>query len=223
MNANSYNLEIEVERSQVEEAILSVFHTILFHRSTGKFDYKDDKTFAVGAIGMEDVDCDFIDFTYVRAASKKLDTTLKMHIERFRDQLQENSKNGVAVGTITLEFYQKRQGKWPFAEDCVPWEIWNLEITERVLNSEHEKNLIKEKTSLKLVDKLMSIVEAVGKHEFVPKQPEMTKLALVYDTTFPDVQPYLFKMYHNFGSTFSQGTKNSVGVTVRRLFNEMNI
>ena len=33
MNANSLNLEIDVERTQVEEAILSIFHTILFHRS----------------------------------------------------------------------------------------------------------------------------------------------------------------------------------------------
>lgn len=54
-----------VEGRQVDEAVLSLFHTLLFHRSTGKFHYKNDNTYAVGTIGFQDVDCDFIDFTYV--------------------------------------------------------------------------------------------------------------------------------------------------------------
>lgn len=49
----------------MDEAVLSLFHTLLFHRSTGKFHYKNDNTYAVGTIGFQDVDCDFIDFTYV--------------------------------------------------------------------------------------------------------------------------------------------------------------
>lgn len=49
----------------MDEAVLSLFHTLLFHRSTGKFHYKNDDTYAVGTIGFQDVDCDFIDFTYV--------------------------------------------------------------------------------------------------------------------------------------------------------------
>lgn len=55
----------DVEGRQVDEAVLSLFHTLLFHRSTGKFHYKNNDTYAVGTIGFQDVDCDFIDFTYV--------------------------------------------------------------------------------------------------------------------------------------------------------------
>jgi hypothetical protein len=32
----------------------------------GKFKYKQEGSYSVGTVGYEDVDCDFIDFTYVR-------------------------------------------------------------------------------------------------------------------------------------------------------------
>jgi len=55
-----------VEGRQVDEAVASIFHTVLFHRSLGKFKYKQEGSYSVGTVGYEDVDCDFIDFTYVR-------------------------------------------------------------------------------------------------------------------------------------------------------------
>jgi hypothetical protein len=55
-----------VEGRQVDEAVASIFHTVLFHRSLGKFRYKQEGSYSVGTVGYEDVDCDFIDFTYVR-------------------------------------------------------------------------------------------------------------------------------------------------------------
>ena len=64
-----------MEGKQVDEAVLSLFHTLLFHRSTGKFHYKNDNTYAVGTIGFQDVDCDFIDFTYVSYRQKILSTS----------------------------------------------------------------------------------------------------------------------------------------------------
>ena len=54
-----------VEGRQVDEAVASIFHTVLFHRSLGKFCYKEHDSYSVGTVGYEDVDCDFIDFTYV--------------------------------------------------------------------------------------------------------------------------------------------------------------
>ena len=38
----------------------SIFHTVLFHRSFGKFTYQDDSSYIIGTIGYEDVDCDYI-------------------------------------------------------------------------------------------------------------------------------------------------------------------
>lgn len=49
----------------MDEAVASIFHTVLFHRTLGKFRYKEEGNYSVGTIGYSDVDCDFIDFTYV--------------------------------------------------------------------------------------------------------------------------------------------------------------
>ena len=35
------------------------------HRTIGKFTYNDESHYAVGVVGLEDVDCDTIDLTYV--------------------------------------------------------------------------------------------------------------------------------------------------------------
>ena len=31
-------------------------------------------------------------------------------------------------GQISLEFYQKKKAKWPFATECMPWEVWTLRM-----------------------------------------------------------------------------------------------
>lgn len=59
------NLFQTLEGRQVEEAVSSLFHTLLFHRTLGKFHYKQEGNYCVGTVGYEDVDCDFIDLTYV--------------------------------------------------------------------------------------------------------------------------------------------------------------
>jgi len=64
MNARSQVFEIAVEARQVEEAVASIFHTVLFHRSFGKFTYQDDSSYIIGTIGYEDVDCDYIGGKY---------------------------------------------------------------------------------------------------------------------------------------------------------------
>ena len=52
----------------------ALFHTLLYHRSVGKFHYARPQgrgsTYSVGVIGAVDVDCDFVDSTYVRADSQ---------------------------------------------------------------------------------------------------------------------------------------------------------
>lgn len=66
----SFNYFLQtVEGHQVDEAVASIFHTVLFHRTLGKFRYKEEGNYSVGTIGYSDVDCDFIDFTYVSIQS----------------------------------------------------------------------------------------------------------------------------------------------------------
>ena len=60
MNARSHVFEIAVEARQVEEAISSIIHTVLFHRSFGKISYQNDRDYSEKTIGYEDVDCDYI-------------------------------------------------------------------------------------------------------------------------------------------------------------------
>ena len=60
MNARSHVFEIAVEARQVEEAISSIIHTVLFHRSFGKITYQNDRDYSEKTIGYEDVDCDYI-------------------------------------------------------------------------------------------------------------------------------------------------------------------
>ena len=89
--------ELAVEGWQAEEAILAIFHPVLFHRTTGKFTYQvstrsqyeqfennimgklisnqcflqRESSYSVGTVGYEDVDCDCIDHTYVRLGRKE--------------------------------------------------------------------------------------------------------------------------------------------------------
>lgn len=84
MNCRSEVLEVTVETRQVEEATLAVLHTILLHRSTGKFHYKKEGTYSIGTVGTIDIDCDFIDFTFVRVSSEELDRVLRKAVTEFK-------------------------------------------------------------------------------------------------------------------------------------------
>lgn len=84
MNCRSEILEVTVETRQVEEATLAVLHTILLHRSTGKFHYKKEGTYSIGTVGTLDIDCDFIDFTFVRVSSEELDRVLRKAVSEFK-------------------------------------------------------------------------------------------------------------------------------------------
>ena len=55
---------------------------MLFHRSFGKFTYKDESQYFIGTVGYEDVDCDYIDHTYVRAQSPLLDQVIIVYFLR---------------------------------------------------------------------------------------------------------------------------------------------
>lgn len=62
-DTNSFSQALEGR--QVEEAVSSLFHTLLFHRTLGKFHYRQEGSYSVGTVGYQDQDCEFIDLTYV--------------------------------------------------------------------------------------------------------------------------------------------------------------
>jgi len=215
MNVRSQVFEIAVEARQVEEAVASIFHTVLFHRSFGKFTYQDDSSYIIGAIGYEDVDCDYIGgYTYVRAQSPGLDQTLRAELAAFSNDLRRNSGRDQGAGQVSLEFYQKKK-RWIGQED-IPWEVWTVRCELVHLVNEQERLSLQEKVGEMLSDKVMYTAEVMNKHDYVPKMPSRADLELIFDTSYPDVQPYLFKISH----ATSMPTSPSMGTAVRRLIRD---
>lgn len=146
MNARSQNFEFSVEGSQISEVVSSMFHTILFHRCVGKvrkknfsslevrstfsFQYhtKGEESYSVGTLGFTDVDCNFIDFTYVsflvemktierkisfsfvqvQVTSQELQRNVADKITQFHNKLR--SSDGKQSGQVRRNF-QQRKGK----------------------------------------------------------------------------------------------------------------
>ncbi|XP_031318384.1 autophagy-related protein 101 isoform X1 [Camelus dromedarius] len=214
MNCRSEVLEVSVEGRQVEEAMLAVLHTVLLHRSTGKFHYKKEGTYSIGTVGTQDVDCDFIDFTYVRVSSEELDRALRKVVGEFRDALRNSGGDG--LGQMSLEFYQKKKSRWPFSDECIPWEVWTVKVHVVALATEQERQICREKVGEKLCEKIINIVEVMNRHEYLPKMPTQSELDNVFDTGLRDVQPYLYKI--SFQITDALGS--SVTTTMRRLIKD---
>lgn len=213
MNARSQVFELSVEGKQIEEAVLSIFHSILFHRTTGKFNYQQEGSYIIGTVGFVDVDCDFIDFTYVRCDSDELNSYIRKQVREFKDALREN--RNTKSGQISLEFYQKRKGKWLFGVECVPWEIWTIKLNIVSLSNEHERQICREKVGESLAEKVLCIAEAMNRRDYVPK-PNQAELSNVFDVSFKDVQPYLYRVSYNYQTT--DQSNSSVGNTMKKMF-----
>ncbi|PIC37409.1 hypothetical protein B9Z55_016047 [Caenorhabditis nigoni] len=77
MNIRQNELRLTVELRQVTDAVECVFHSLLLHRTLGRFQYNDEKTFSIGSIGIQEVNCEQIDMTYTHqwATDSKLKAT----------------------------------------------------------------------------------------------------------------------------------------------------
>lgn len=215
MNARTQTFELTMEGRQVDEAVASIFHTVLFHRSLGKFFYTAEGSYSVGTVGYTDVDCDFIDLTYVCCTSNLLDQTIKKEISGFSELLRGNE--GTGIGQISLEFFQKKPSRWLFQPECIPWEVWTIRLELITLNTEDERQVCREKVGELLTDKILYITEVMNRHDYLPKMPNQSELELIFDTSYADVQPYLFKMHYSISGP-SAGT--SVGSTMKKLIRE---
>lgn len=105
---------MSVEGRQVEEAMLAVLHTVLLHRSTGKFHYKKEGTYSIGTVGTQDVDCDFIDFTYVRVSSEELDRALRKVVGEFRVRWGAGGGRWLLSVVISLLLDQLALPRWTY-------------------------------------------------------------------------------------------------------------
>jgi len=216
MNARSHTIALAVEGRQIDEVVSCMFHTILFHRCVGKWvkGVKGEDSYSVGTLGCTDVDCDFIDFTYLHVTSQELQRVVAEKISQFHDALR--SSETARSGQITLEFYQKKKQRWVFSPEAVPWEIWTVKIELMQLSNENERRFMREKLSDSLTERVFQIAEIINKPDYVPKPPHLSELDLVFDTSYTDIQPYLFKIYY----TLDGPQALSVGVAMRRLIKD---
>lgn len=131
-----------------------------------------------------------------------------------QDALNNSGNDG--MGQISLEFYQKKKSRWPFSDECIPWEVWNLKVNVVTLANEQERQICREKVGEKLGEKVINVVEVINRHEYLPKMPTQSEVDNVFDTSLKDVQPYLYKI--TFQITETLGT--SVSTTMRRLIKD---
>ena len=76
-----------------------------------------------------------------------------------------------------------------------------LDVTVDLLPSpSSERKVFREKVVDVLTEKLRHVVQAMNRQQYLPHTPPQAELDLVFDTSFPDVQPYLFKVGAETGS-----------------------
>ncbi|XP_052795912.1 autophagy-related protein 101-like [Mya arenaria] len=215
MNARAHVFELSVESRQVEEVVSSIFHSLILHRTLGKVHYKQAGSYSVGTLGFADEDCDFIDFTYVRVASDALCGNVRREVISFRDTLQQTSSPQES-GQISLEFYQRKRGRWLFQAECIPWEVWTVKLDVITLNTEHERQIFRERVGEAVAEKVLYIAEIMNRHEYLPKMPNNSEVDLVFDTSYTDVQPYLHRITHQINGPSS----SSVSTTMRKFLKD---
>uniref|UniRef100_A0A0K0FBW2 Autophagy-related protein 101 n=1 Tax=Strongyloides venezuelensis TaxID=75913 RepID=A0A0K0FBW2_STRVS len=227
MNSREEYINLTVDIGQLKEAILSIFHTILLHRTLGKCKYDDGNKYTLGTLGLEEVDCLSIELTYVKLNSPELDNllykeitpfiediygkignlrantfqTVRSHsmnviteavIEKYNDNL-----NKTVTGTCALEFYQRKNK--PLAPvntktEGTVWERWLLNV--EVITCSGSDKLAEMKVSVGelISEKILYICSKANRSNYLPVIPKFQELNNVFDDSFNDCQPYLFRI-----------------------------
>uniref|UniRef100_A0A1B6LAK4 Autophagy-related protein 101 n=1 Tax=Graphocephala atropunctata TaxID=36148 RepID=A0A1B6LAK4_9HEMI len=213
MNAQTQTVQLQLEGYQVEEAVTSIFHTVMFHRTSGKFHYQEGGRYLEGTVGYSDIDCDFIDLTYVRCSSPKLDKNIRKQVSEFSEELR--SSDSTRSGEISLKFFRRERAMWPFQSVCIPWEIWNVQLDLVQLRHHREQQSGREQMGELLTEKIVGITSGMSRNQYVPEVPSQpTDLCLIFDMSYEDCQPYLHEIVHVQPSTPSA----SIGHVLKNMF-----
>ena len=57
-----------------------------------------------------------------------------------------------------------------------------------------ERQIWREKVGDSLGERLLRITDTLNRHDYIPSPPNQSDIDYIYDTNFPDVQPFLFKV-----------------------------
>lgn len=193
--------------AQVVDAAKAVFHTILLHRSTGKYTYNPQSpgTFSVGSVGVEDTDCTSMELTYVRLSGDDMDHWIAGEVHGFASSLCQQGA-GSRMGKISLEFYERKKPRWLLPAETSNWETWQL--TLHVVEPSTDAELIKHQKRLteELADIVLHIGRITSRPDYVPRNPTSDNHSNVFETRFLSLQPYLHRIYYELPAETMAGT-----------------
>jgi autophagy-related protein 101 len=141
---------------------------------------------------------------------------VRQAVAAFSNDLCRNSGTNNGAGQISLEFFQKKKG-WIYQED-IPWEVWTIRC--KLVHHVNEQERLGERVKVEemLSEKVLYICQEMNKHGYVPKMPKQADEDLVFDTSYPNIHPYLFKISH---TTSSMSNSPSMGTAVQRLISPL--
>lgn len=213
MNARHQKYRLNVELRQVKDAASCFLHSLLLHRSVGKFTYKEENNFTLGSLGIGEVDCETIDLTYVRINSEELCAHIDEQVCAFYTDIAESFTSHPPTpasspssphsrfrdflpsfnASIGVEFLQKKKRQWPLSEESVSWEVWNLGL-DVVKTSDDGLSVMRESVAEALGEIVLTICSQINRQQYMPKMPTRSELNSVFDSRFTDCQPYLYKV-----------------------------
>ena len=128
MNTQTYTIDIGVDMGEVEDVCLCLLHTILFHRTQGKFSFlQPEGTFTIGTVGYRDTECQNIDCVFVQNDSSELDRHIRKEVANLMQEMHRTT--GLKHLVLSLEFYEKKRAMWLFPSEQVSYTITDLFIS----------------------------------------------------------------------------------------------
>jgi autophagy-related protein 101 len=94
MNARTKQLQLTIESRQVKDTAQCFFHTLLLHRTIGKFKYCTDTNYTVGSLGLQEIICEEIDLAYVRVNSPELCMDVDKEVSCISDAVETATRAG---------------------------------------------------------------------------------------------------------------------------------
>uniref|UniRef100_A0A0K0EM99 Autophagy-related protein 101 n=1 Tax=Strongyloides stercoralis TaxID=6248 RepID=A0A0K0EM99_STRER len=227
MNSREEYINLAVDIGQLKETVLSIFHTILLHRTLGKCKYDDGNKYTLGTLGLEEVDCSSIELTFVKLNSPELDNLLNKEIMLFYDDMykkishqkankfqtvrshsmnvindvvKENYNENLikpVSGTCVLEFYQRKNKPTVSVNtktEGTVWERWLLNIEVTTYSGSDRLAEMKVSVGELISEKILYICSKANRSNYLPIIPKFQELNNVFDDSFSDCQPYLFRI-----------------------------
>jgi hypothetical protein len=161
-------------------------------------------------------------------------------IQEFVDKINEFAQSGM----ITLEFFTKRPSRWPFNDSKIVWEMWNIKFaffqqfnSSNTQNSpvpqnqeqtsgsvptgdtNHPFSLRSGESAIRLEElmsqKLLDIIGIVNNEKCsLPPMPTQPNLDTVFETSYSDLQPYLFNISFKVSET-APGPHSAIGTSAK--------